>query len=94
MMPKGPRRQRLGKLSFGGMGGAIMRGIMRKNNIMQAEELMAEAIELGVRFTACTTSMAVMGITRRDLMDLPNLEFAGVTSFISEARGAGVSLVF
>lgn len=94
MMPKGPRRQRLGKLSFGGMGGSIMRGIMRKKNIMQAEELMAQAIELGVQFTACTTSMSVMGVTRRDLMELPNLEFAGVASFVGEAKGAGVSLVF
>ena len=94
MMPKGPKRQRLGKLSFGGMGGTIMRGIMRKKNIMQAEELMEQAIEMGVRFTACTTSMSVMGVTRRDLMDLPNLEFAGVASFVGEAKGAGVSLVF
>lgn len=94
MMPKGPKRQRLGKLSFGGMGGSIMRGIMKSKSIMQVEELMAQAIEMDVRFTACTTSMAVMGITRRDLMELPNMEFAGVTSFVDYARGAGVSLVF
>ena len=71
-----------------------MRGIMKSKSIMQVEELMAQAIELEVRFTACTTSMAVMGVTRRDLMDLPNMEFAGVTSFVDYARGAGVSLVF
>ncbi|MEM9490582.1 MAG: DsrE/DsrF/DrsH-like family protein, partial [Myxococcota bacterium] len=77
-----------------GVGGRIMRGIMKDKNLMLMEELMTEAAELGVRFTACTMSMSVMGITRRDLADLPNLDFAGVTSFVGDARAAGVSLVF
>lgn len=94
MMPRGPRRQRLGKLSFGGMGGSIMRRIMKQNKLMLVEEHIEQACALDVRFVVCTMSMSVMGITRRDLVDLPNIEFAGVTSFVGDARGAGLSLVF
>ena len=94
MMPRGPRRQHIGKLSFGGMGGGIMRRIMKRKNLLLAEEHLEQACALGVRFVVCTMSMSVMGITQRDLMDLPNIEFAGVTSFVGDARGAGLSLVF
>jgi peroxiredoxin family protein len=94
MMPRGPQRQRLGQLSFGGVGGSIMRRIMRQKKLMLAEEHLEQSCALNVRFVVCTMSMSVMGITQRDLVDLPNIEFAGVTSFVGDARGAGLSLVF
>jgi peroxiredoxin family protein len=48
----------------------------------------------GVRFIACTMSMEVMGISKRDLKPRPNLEFGGVAAFVEAAHGAGMSLVF
>jgi peroxiredoxin family protein len=94
MMPKGPRRQGLGKLNFGGMGAAIMGGIMEKKNIQSLPKLLASAKEQGVRFIACTMSMAVMGIGKRELEPYPNLEFGGVATFVDAGRRAQVTLVF
>ncbi len=94
MMPKGPRRQQLGKLNFGGMGTNILSGIMQKNNLLTVEQLMQEAQELDVEFVICTTSMTIMGLEKRDLMPLSNLVFGGVTGFMTDAQRSGVSLVF
>lgn len=94
MMPLGPRRQRLGKMDMGGAGTRMMQHLMRKQNVLPLEELMRQAIDQGVRFQVCTMSMGVMGITRADLMDLPNLEFGGVTAFAESARRSAVSLTF
>lgn len=94
MMPRGPRRQPLGKLHFGGLGKNLLRRIMRDQDLMLLPDLMRSAQELGVQFTACTMSMSVMGITRRDLHPHPNLSYGGVSSFVGDARGAELSLVF
>jgi TusA-related sulfurtransferase/peroxiredoxin family protein len=94
MMPSGPKRQPLGQMHFAGLGKGMLGWIMRRKKIMALPELMHSAQELGVRFTACTMSMSVMGITRRDLHPYPNLEYGGVATFIADARSSEMSLVF
>lgn len=94
MMPKGPTRQRLGQMNFGGLGKAMLSSIMRKQSIMGLPELMRSAQELGVTFTACTMSMSVMGITKGDLYPYPNLEYAGVATYVDRARVSSLNLVF
>lgn len=94
LMPKGPRKQQLGKLNFGGAGSAIMGSIMKQQNINDLPSLMRSADELGVRMVACTMSMSVMGITKRDLHPYQNLEYAGVATFVDAARSSQTSLVF
>lgn len=94
MMPKGPRRQKLGKMNMGGMGKGMMELLMRRNNVMNMEELLTTAVEQNVKFVVCTMSMGIMGIQKRDLMDLPNLDFAGVTLFVEQSRKSAMSLVF
>ncbi|MBK6520678.1 MAG: DsrE/DsrF/DrsH-like family protein [Polyangiaceae bacterium] len=94
MMPKGPRRQQLGQLNFGGAGPLLMRGLMRDKNLSELPRLVEQAQEQGVKFVACTMSMSVMGITKRDLAPYKNLDFGGVAYFVAAARGAQVSLVF
>jgi peroxiredoxin family protein len=94
LMPRGPKRQRLGKLSFAGAGGLLVRFIMRRRKLLLLEDLMAQACALDVRFLVCTMSMSVLGVTRRDLMDLPNLELGGIAAFVDDARGAAINLVF
>lgn len=94
MMPRGPKRQRLGKLSFAGAGGLLVRALMKRRKILLVEDLMEQACALNVRFLVCTMSMSVMGVTRRDLMDLPNIELGGVAAFVDDARDAGINLVF
>lgn len=94
MMPAGPKRQSLGQMHFGGMGKWMLGSIMKDKNIMSLPELMDAAESQGVRFIACTMSMEVMGISKRDLKPRPNLEFGGVAAFVEAAHGAGMSLVF
>jgi peroxiredoxin family protein len=94
LMPRGPRKMALGQLNFGGAGSAIMGSIMRKQNVSELPSLLASAEELGVRFVACTMSMGVMGITKRDLHPYSNLEFAGVATFVDAAKTSKMSLVF
>ncbi len=94
MMPKGPARQSLGQMNFGGAGKLMLGSIMKKRKIMSLPELMNTAEEQGVRFIACTMSMEVMGITKRDLAPRTNLEYGGVAAFVNNAHGAGMSLVF
>jgi peroxiredoxin family protein/TusA-related sulfurtransferase len=94
MMPSGPRAQALGKLNFAGMGSSMLQQIMRDQKIMSLPEMLSSAIEQDVRFMICTMSMGVMGITREDLMPLPNIVYGGVASFVEDAGRADVSLVF
>ncbi len=94
MMPRGPRRQKMSKMHMGGAGKGMMEYFMRRNNVMGLAELIDEAVESEVRFIVCTMSMGIMGIEKRDLMDLPNMEYGGVTAFVEAARDSRMSLVF
>ena len=94
MMPRGPARQRLGKMNMGGIGLGMMKRIMRQKNVLGLEQQMQEAAELGVTFHVCTMSMGIMGIQKQDLMTLPNLHFGGVTAFTESARRSSISMTF
>lgn len=94
MMPKGPAKQRLGKLDMAGIGRGMLGSIMRRYELMDIAQLMAAAEEQGVRFVACTMSMQVMGITKRDLAPRPNLDYGGVTAFVESAARSRMSLTF
>lgn len=94
MMPRGPRRQKMSKMHMGGMGKGMMQYFMRKNNVLNLEQLMAAAAEQNVKFIVCSMSMGIMGIQKRDIVDLPNIEFAGVSTFIELSRRSSMSLVF
>ncbi len=94
MVPKGPSRQKLGKLHMGGIGTRILLMLMRKRNILALDKLVEAAATQGVKFRVCSMSMGLMGISQRDVIDLPNVDFAGVTSFAETASRSSVSLVF
>jgi peroxiredoxin family protein/TusA-related sulfurtransferase len=94
MMPRGPKRQVLGKMNMGGLGSRIMRFFMRKNNILGLDQLIEASVQQGVQFVVCSMSMGIMGFSQRDIMDLPNIRFAGVTSFAALAQRSKMSLVF
>jgi len=55
---------------------------LKKHGAMSLEELISMAGELGVRITVCNLSMDLLGLKPEDLMDYPNLSFAGVASLI------------
>jgi peroxiredoxin family protein len=90
MMPRGAGRLGLSRMNFGGAGAAMMKKVMRRQNVMSLEELMASAREQGVKMMACTMSMDVMGIQPAELID--GLEYVGVASYLAEADEANVNL--
>jgi peroxiredoxin family protein len=94
MMPKGPRRQKMSKMHMGGVGKGMMQHFMRRNHVMTLDELMDVAVDQNVRFVICSMSMGIMGIQERDIVDFPNIEFAGVSSFIEQSASSRMSLVF
>ncbi len=94
MMPKGPRRQKLGQMDMGGVGRGMLKSIMNNHNIMDIPELMDSAEEQGVQFIACTMSMQVMGITKRDLAPRGNIVYGGVAAFVESAGKSKLSLMF
>jgi peroxiredoxin family protein len=55
------------------------------------EEMMADAVDLGVKFIACKMSMDVMGVGKDDL--IPEVsEVVGVATYINEAKNSKVNL--
>lgn len=94
MMPRGPRRQVLGKMNMGGMGTTMMQYFMSRNNVIPLHELIRHAVDQGVRFQICTMSMEVMGLQEADFMALPNIEYSGITAFTESARRSSLNMVF
>ncbi len=90
MMPKGPNRLKLSKMHMGGMGSAMIKGIMRKKNIASLPEMIRMAQENGVRLVVCSMSMDLMGIRREELID--GVEEGGVAMYLNEAEAGNVNL--
>ena len=48
-----------------GMGPKMIKSIMKKKNVDSLHTLMTQAMDLGVKVTACAMSMDIMGIKGR-----------------------------
>lgn len=90
MMPRGSQKLGLSRMNMGGMGAKMIRGVMKKKNITSLEDLVKEAIASGVKITACSMSMDVMGIKREELID--GIEIGGVATFLASAESSDASL--
>lgn len=89
MMPQGPDHLKLSQTHMGGMGAAMIKGIMKKKNVASLPELMQSAIDNGVKIVACSMSMDLMGIKREELIE--GIEEGGVAMYIDHA-GDNVNL--
>ncbi len=90
MMPRGPKKLAMSRMNFAGAGPVLMKRMMRKNNVMSIDEMIATAKEQEIKMIACTMSMDVMGLHADELID--GLEFAGVATYLGEADEANVNL--
>ena len=81
----------LSRFHFWGLGTKMMKIVMKQNRMPGVPELMETALELGVRFIACTTTMGLMGITKDTLIEGID-QFAGVTTYLAEAKQGSVNL--
>ncbi|THB63582.1 MAG: NADH dehydrogenase FAD-containing subunit [Desulfovibrio sp.] len=92
MMPRGAGKAKLSQMHMGGMGTAMIKNIMKKKNVASLPELITLAGELDVKITICEMSMDLMGFTREEMIDYPNLHYGGVAAFVAEAAKSKVQL--
>lgn len=90
MLPKGAKKLALSKMNMAGMGTAMMKQVMARENVPTLSELLVQARELGIKFIACEMAMDVMGLQREELIEVDSV--AGVASFAEIARNAGTTL--
>jgi len=83
MMPSGPDQMKLSNLNMLGGGTAMMKKIMRDNQVPSLPDLIGSARASGVRLVACTMTMDLLGIRQDDLID--GVELGGVAMFLGEA---------
>ncbi len=92
MLPKGTPALKLSKMNMGGMGTAMMKGLMKKKKVMGLEQLLHQAAESGVQICICQMSMELMGFKSEEMIDYPNRTLCGVATFLAEAGTSKASL--
>ncbi len=87
----GSRRLPLSRMHMFGLGTWMMRQLMEEEKMLSLEEMILQAKSLGVKFVACTTTIALMGLG--DEAFIPQVDsLAGAATFIGEARESKISL--
>ncbi len=79
------------KLNMGGMGRWMFKKMMKAHNAATLPELRQMAIDLGVKFQACQTSLEVMEISREDLIDEAQ-DIVGVATLLELAAQSKMTL--
>jgi NADPH-dependent 2,4-dienoyl-CoA reductase/sulfur reductase-like enzyme/peroxiredoxin family protein/rhodanese-related sulfurtransferase/TusA-related sulfurtransferase len=90
MMPRGASKLKLSKMNMGGIGTAMMKGIMQRKNVSSLEELIEKAKASGIKLVACSMSMDIMGIRKEELID--GVELGGVAMYLDHAEAGNVNL--
>jgi len=90
MMPRGTKHLKLSKMSMFGLGGKMIRKVMKNKNIDSLEELLQSALDNGVKMIACNMSMDIMGITEEELID--GVDLGGVATYLGAAEESNVNL--
>jgi peroxiredoxin family protein len=90
MTPGSTEGMGVSQMNYFGVGAKMLRQMMKEKDVTSVEEMMELARELGVKRIACTMSMDVMGVDRKELAE--DIELGGVAAFMAEASRARVSL--
>jgi CoA-disulfide reductase len=90
MMPRGSKRLKLSNMNMMGMGGKMIRMVMKNKNISSLEELIQAALDSGIEIVACQMSMDVMGLKKEELID--GVKIGGVGYYLGEAEDSNVNL--
>jgi peroxiredoxin family protein len=91
LKPGGARRLPLTRFNFLGLGPVLMRRLMGQFHMPTVDDMVELAHSLGVRLVACTITMGVMGLTEADLIPIVD-SYAGVATYLADARGRDVNL--
>jgi peroxiredoxin family protein len=90
MTPSNSMTLGMSRMNFMGIGGKMLRSMMKDKGIASLEELIDVARDLGVRFIACTMSMDAMGLTKDELVD--GLDYGSVATYMADASRSKVTL--
>jgi peroxiredoxin family protein len=90
MMPSGANKLSLSQMHMLGAGTAMIKKVMKDNNVPSLPELIASAQEGGARLIGCTMTMDLLGMATSDLLD--GVELGGVATFLGEADRSGTTL--
>jgi peroxiredoxin family protein len=81
------------RLNFGGMGRWMFKKMMADKGVTSLPELRQSAVDLGVKFLACSMSMDVMECSREDL--IPEVsDCVGAMAYLAEAAESQINLTF
>ncbi len=92
MLPKGKGKLKLSKLNMAGAGPAMIKSLMKKQGVLSLDDMFREAGELGIEITVCEMSMNLMGFKKEEMIDYPNLRYAGAATFVSDANASSFQL--
>jgi peroxiredoxin family protein len=92
MLPKGRNKTVLSKMNMAGIGTAMLKDLMKKKNVASMDQLFEMAGALGVEIFICQMSMDLMGFTKEEMIDYPNLSVCGVATFLANAKESAVQL--
>ena len=87
MLPDSSKKLGLSKMNMAGMGGKMMRMIMKNKHVDTLENMIKSAMDAGVEFIACQMSM---GVKAEELMD--GVEIGGVATYLERTETAGLNL--
>ena len=90
MMPRGSKRLKLSKMNMMGMGGKMIRMIMKNKNVNSLEELIKSAMDSGVEVVACSMTMDLMGLKQEELID--GIKIGGVGYYLGETEESNLNL--
>lgn len=92
MLPRGAGKVKLSNMNMGGMGTAMIKGIMKKHKVASLPEMLKTAGELGVEINICEMSMNLMGFKKDEMIVYPSLTICGVATFLSDAQESKIQL--
>jgi len=90
MMPGSSRSLGLSKMNFAGMGGKMMRMIMKDKNVDSLESMIQASLDNGVEFIACQMSMDVMGVKAEEFIE--GVQIGGVATYLERTETANLNL--
>jgi len=92
MLPRGRNKLNLSNMNMAGMGPIMIKHLMKKQRVLSLDQMFNEAGELGIEITVCEMSMSLMGFNKEEMIDYPNLRYAGAATFVAEANESSMQL--
>jgi peroxiredoxin family protein len=92
MLPGERNKLKLSNMNMAGMGPFMIKYLMKRQGVLSLDQMFKEASELGVEITVCEMSMNLMGFKKEEMIDYPNLRYAGAATFVSEANESSIQL--